>query len=79
MLILTLIVQVYIVVGGYSYSNSDMGSTEILAKDWDSAWQVVASLPSGGGRGVRGLGLDNGRFIITGESWTILYHHNLHS
>ena len=64
MLILTLIVQVYIVVGGYS--NSDMGSTEILAKDWDSAWQVVASLPSAR-YGVRGLGLDSGRFIVTGQ------------
>ena len=49
-----------------------MSSTEILEKDGGSAWQLVASLPFARSS-VRGLGLDNGRFMITGECWTILY------
>ena len=69
--------QVYMVSGGNYWKPSGnleiayTGTSETLEKDGGSAWQVVASLPSGGGRGVRGLGLDNGRFIITGECWTI--------
>ena len=50
---------------------SALESTEILEKDGGSAWQLVASLPSARD-GVRGLGLDHGRFIVTGEYWTIL-------
>ena len=46
-------------------------STEILEKDGGSAWKLVASLPSARG-GIRGVGLDHGRFIITGECWTII-------
>ena len=65
MLILTLIVQVYIVSGGHSGS-SRLASTETLEKDGGSAWQLVASLPSARS-GVRGLGLDNGRFMVTGQ------------
>ena len=65
MLILTLIVQVYIVVGG-GYNSGSVASTETLEKEGGSAWQLVASLPSGRW-GVRGLGLDNGRFMVTGE------------
>ena len=57
--------QVYIVSGGYS-GNSYLASTETLNKDGGSAWQLVARLPSGRW-GVRGLGLDNGMFIVTGE------------
>ena len=64
MLILTLIVQVYIVSGGYD--NGNLASTETLEKDGGSAWQYVASLPSAR-KGVRGLGLDNGRFMVTGQ------------
>ena len=67
------VMQVYIVSGGYNGGN--VASTETLEKDGGSAWQLVASLPSGR-RGVRGVGLDRGRFMITGECWTILY--NLH-
>ena len=48
-----------------------MASTEILEKDGGSAWQLVASLPSAR-QAVRGVGLDHGRFVITGECWTIL-------
>ena len=71
MLILTLIVQVYIVTGGAPGYNSRgdgtiLSSTETLEKDGGSAWQLVASLPSGRW-GVRGLGLDNGMFMVTGE------------
>ena len=62
--------QVYIVAGGYG--GSVLSSTEILEKDGGSAWQLVASLPFARSS-VRGLGLDNGRFMITGECWTILY------
>ena len=61
--------QVYIVAGGYGGSVSS--STEILEKDGGSAWQLVASLPFARSS-VRGLGLDNGRFLITGECRTIL-------
>ena len=56
--------QVYIVSGGFDGSN--LASTETLEKDGGSAWQLVASLPSAR-YGVRGLGLDNGRFMVTGQ------------
>ena len=65
MLIFTQFMQVYIVSGGYSGS-SNLASTEILEKDGGSAWQLVASLPSAR-QGVRGLGLDHGRFMVTGQ------------
>ena len=51
----------------------NMASTEILEKEGGSEWQEVASLPSARS-GVRGLGLDHGRFMVTGECWTLLYH-----
>ena len=68
MLILTLIEQVYIVSGGLAspHRNSLLASTETLEKEGGSAWQYVASLPSAR-YGVRGLGLDNGRFMVTGQ------------
>ena len=56
--------QVYIVSGGYN--SGSVVSTETLEKDGGSAWQLVASLPSGR-FGVRGVGLDHGRFMITGQ------------
>ena len=65
--------QVYIVSGGFN--SGRVASTETLEKDGGSAWQLVASLPSAR-QAVRGVGLDGGRFMITGECWTILY--NLH-
>ena len=61
--------QMYIVSGGWN--SGDVASTETLEKDGGSAWQLVASLPLAR-RGVRGLGLDHGRFILTGDCWTIL-------
>ena len=64
MLILTLIVQVYIVSGGWT-GRSFLASTETLEKDGGTAWQLVASLPSARW-GVKGLGLDGGRFLVTG-------------
>ena len=76
MLIFTLLMQVYIVAGGYVVNGrggSNLASTETLEKDGGSAWQLVASLPSAR-HSVRGVGLDNGRFMVTGECWTILYH-----
>ena len=69
MLISTLFMQVYIVAGGYVVNGrggSNLASTETLEKDGGSAWQLVASLPSAR-YGVRGLGLDNGRFMVTGQ------------
>ena len=65
MLILTLILQVYIVSGGWTGSSS-LASTETLEKEGGSAWQYVASLPEARS-GVKGLGLDHGRFMITGQ------------
>ena len=65
MLILTLIVQVYIVSGGLP-GPLGLASTETLEKEGGSAWQYVASLPEARS-GHRGLGLDNGRFMITGQ------------
>ena len=58
---LTLIVQVYIVSGGYK-----LASTETLEKEGGTQWQEVASLPSVR-QEVRGLGLNNGRFMISGQ------------
>ena len=77
-LILTLLVQIYIVSGGADSSSSSLASTETLEKEGGSAWQYVASLPEAR-KGVRGVGLDNGRFMVTGECWTILFQCNLHS
>ena len=77
-LILTLLVQIYIVSGGADSSSYSLASTETLEKEGGSAWQLVASLPEAR-QGVRGVGLDNGRFMVTGECWTILFQCNLHS
>ena len=63
--------QVYIVAGGYSGHGQFLVSTETLKKDGGSSWQSVASLPSGK-TGLRGLGLDHGRFIVTGQSIQLL-------
>ena len=70
LILLTLIVQVYIVSGGHSGS-SRLASTETLEKEGGSAWQLVANLPEAR-HGVRGLGLSNGRFMVTGQ---FMYHH----
>ena len=58
------ICQVYIVSGGYSGS-SNLASTETLMKNGGTAWQPVKDLPSGR-VGLAGVGLDHGRFIVTG-------------
>ena len=65
-LILTLLVQIYIVSGGADSSSYSLASTETLEKEGGSAWQYVASLPEARS-GVKGLGLDHGRFMITGQ------------
>ena len=57
--------QIYIVSGGWS-DGYNLASTETLEKEGGSAWQEVASLPEAR-QGVRGLGLDSGRFMITGQ------------
>ena len=66
MLIINTLMQVYIVSGGRDRSGNIWASTETLEKNGGTAWQQVANLPSGR-HGVRGVGLDHGRFMITGE------------
>ena len=61
-MIITLCMQVYIVSG----CRNGQCHTETLEKDGGSAWQLVANLPSAR-YGARGVGLDNGRFMITGK------------
>ena len=60
----------YIVTGGRGGGGlphvEALATTETLEKDGGSAWRLVASLPSGR-VGVRGVGLDHGRFMITGQ------------
>ena len=58
------VMQVYIVSGGYN--SGSVASTETLEKDGGSAWQLVASLPSAR-QGLQGVGLENGRFMVTGQ------------
>ena len=75
---ITLFTQVYIVSGGVGKILEGgwrskiiyLDSTETLEKDGGSAWQLVASLPSPRFK-FRGLGLDNGQFMVTGQCWTI--------
>ena len=78
MLVLTLILQVYIVSGGGTTGSNYLASTETLEKDEGSAWQVVANMPEARSV-VKGVGLDHGRFMITGECWTKLCHYNNNS
>ena len=67
-----LIVQVYNSEWWVAWAPGPLGlaSTETLEKDGGSAWQYVASLPSAR-QGVSGVGLDNGRFMVTCKCWTI--------
>ena len=65
-LIFTLILQVYIVTGGfYGTLRPVSTSTETLLKDGGTSWQSAADLPSAR-HDVRGLGLDNGHFLVVG-------------
>ena len=61
-----LFLQAYIVTGGRGYE----ASTETLLRDGGVAWQYAANLPSGR-NGIRGLGLNDGNFIATGERFTM--------
>ena len=45
---------------------SKIASTETLVKNGGTAWKMVASLPSARFDS-RGIGVGNGKFIITGE------------
>ena len=56
--------QVYIITGGWDGGNN-LGSTEIMLKEGGTAWQQVADLPSAR-YGLRGVGLDSGKFLVTG-------------
>ena len=78
MVIFKLYMQVYIVSGGRGSDwLSFFASTETLEKDGGSAWQEVAPLPSAR-IAVSGLGLDNGRFIVTGQSSSTCITKNMH-
>ena len=57
-------IQVYIVSGGWN--GYYIESTETLEKKGGSAWQLSDSLPSARS-GVRGVGLDSGRFMVIGQ------------
>ena len=76
-MIFTLTMQVYIVSGGW-VSNSTFATTETLQKDGGTEWQEVAGLPYPI-FGVKGVGLDRGQFMITGECWAVLCHYNNNS
>ena len=57
------ICQVYIVTGGGKAPKE--ASTETLMKNGGTAWQPVKDLPQGRAN-LAGVGLDHGRFIVTG-------------
>ena len=59
-------VQTYIVSGGRNYGNQYLSSTEILEKDRGTSWKSAAELPYSA-INLRGVSLDNGLFIVTGE------------
>ena len=72
--------QFYIVAGGYGKHPTwpagnyllEVASTEILKKDGGTSWQTVASLPSAR-RGLRGVSLPNGHFMVSGEDSSMFY------
>ena len=64
--LLTTILQTYIVTGGRFYGNQILSSTEILEKDRGTSWKSAAELPYSA-NSLRGVSLDNGLFIVTGE------------
>ena len=58
--------QIYIVTGGWD--GSSMASTETFLKNGGTSWQSAASLPSAR-HSPRGIGLDNGKFILIGQCY----------
>ena len=62
--------QVYIVTGGVNLSNTPLTSTETLLKEGGTSWQSAADLPSARHE-VRGVGLDNGNFLVVGGDYKI--------
>ena len=56
--------QTYIVTGGYG--GQILSSTEILVKEGGTSWKSAAELPYTA-RSLRGVSLDSGHFIVTGE------------
>ena len=67
-IIITIYIQAYIVTGGVHHGRSKilLDSTEILKKEGGTSWQKAASLPSAR-RGLRGVSLPNGHFMVSGE------------
>ena len=75
--------QFYIVAGGYRVTSIqpchachgfgvEVASTEILKKEGGTSWQTVASLPSAR-KGLRGVSLPNGHFMVSGEDSSMFY------
>ena len=64
--------QFYIVTGGRLSLKEVASSTEILKKDGGTSWQTVASLPSAR-KGLRGVSLPNGHFMVSGEDSSMFY------
>ena len=58
--------------GGYG-RNSYLASTEILKKEGGKSWQAAASLPSAR-RGLKGVSLSNGHFMVSGEELRIVQY-----
>ena len=57
-------IQVFLVTGGFTYTDGQLSSTEVL-KDGDSAWNTVGNLPKAVEH-IRGVSFNN-RIIMTGE------------
>ena len=73
--VMTIILQFYIVSGGYSKTTRLLASTEILKKEGGTSWQTAASLPSARG-GLRGVSLPNGHFMVSGASISSMFYDN---
>ena len=62
--------QVYIVSGGrngwQTNAQAYLTSTETFVKDTGTQWQIAANLPSGRHAHI-GVGLDNGKFLVSGQ------------
>ena len=74
--VMTIIMQFYIVSGGYSKTIRLLASTEILKKEGGTSWQTAASLPSDRWA-FSGVPLPNGHFMVSGEDSSIYLMHVL--
>ena len=70
-ILLTFIMQFYIIAGGQLGTGVYTSSTEILKKNGGTKWQQVANLPSP--RTSAGVSLPNGNFMVSG-GWEMTNH-----